>query len=196
MYPIQLLCLPLSIMLLGLITTNKTTKGLNDQKLEGKWEVIEYSEQGVPVQKKSSALAQAIKVWQYNWPNRSGYYYGYNPDYDKKAPRRYEKWEEQDSIREVRRLIDAISTPYFAVFFADSTLALYNKDASTGSISFSETRRYRYNQAFGSFDITPGLDYFEKTNVQIIEHTENSMRLFIPGKAEIVVLLKQPFILP
>ena len=164
--------------------------------LLGKWEVLEYAEQGVPVKKKSPSLPQAIAVWQHNWPERSLMYYGYNPDYDRKAPRHYDRIEEQDSVREVSRVMDVISEPYYAVFFQDSTLAMYNKSADTGRISFSKSRRYHYYPGFSSFDITQGLDFYEKTNVQVIELNDTTMRLFISENGEVVVLKRLPFDLP
>ena len=175
--------------------------------LLGRWEVLQYSEQGLPVDKKKPALPQALDVYRHVQKERARVWYGYDyeatDEYSKRRAREFERWEMRDSTKEVNRIADAIATPYFAVFFADSTLSLYNKDAETGLISFPESRQYIFSPATMSMDIyPPGYQAVEKSNwvdkwdVQVLFLSETRMTLFLPQEAEIVELMKTEFKLP
>jgi hypothetical protein len=176
--------------------------------LTGRWEVIRYSEQGIPVDKKQDAMRQAVEVYRQIQQTRAQIWYGYDyeqaSEYSKKRAREFERWEQRDSTKEVRRIASAISTPYFAVFFADSTLALYNKDAETGRVSFQEARQYVFSPSTMSIDLyPPGFvpppqpgNWSDKINLQIVSLTADKLILFIPEEAEIVELIKTPFTLP
>ena len=176
--------------------------------LLGRWEVIQYSEQGVQVDKKLPALPQALSVYRNIQKNRAKSWYGFDYDYadeySKRRAREFQRWEERDSTREVTRVAEAIETPYFAVFFPDSTLALYNKDES-GRVSFPESRQYVFSPKTMSVDIYPvGMlpprqpagGWIERWEVQILSLTENTMTLFIPEEAEIVKLIKTEYTFP
>lgn len=178
------------------------------QNLLGRWEVLQYDEQGVPVHKKEAALPQAIKVYSKVQDQRARTWYGVDPGYadefSKRRARAFERWMEQDSSMEVKRVAEAISTPYFAVFFADSTLALYNRDERSGVVSFPESRKYVYYPQTMSMDVYPpgikpsasAYGWVDRWEIQIIALTETRMTLFIPEEAEIVVLEKTVFKLP
>ncbi len=164
----------------------------------GRWEVLRYSEQGVQVDKKQPALRQAVAVYDHVRKQRSRTWYGYfDPtEAGRRARRDFEMWEQRDSAQEVERIAEAIEMPYFAVFFADSTLALYNKEAATSRIFFPESRRYVFSPATQSLDVVPGSNGWSKSDIQVLELTETRMLLFIPDEAEVVELIKTPFILP
>lgn len=175
--------------------------GQTDKKpsVIGRWEVIAYSEQGVQVDKKMAALPQALTVYRHVRNDRGRMWYGYDSDDEqsRKRMRAYERWEERDSTQEVARVADAIQTPFFAVFFADSTLSLYNKIAATNEVLFPEARRYVYAPATSSIDIyTPGAFGYIQWNAQILTLTETEMVLFLPEEAELVRLVKTAFLLP
>ena len=132
-----------------------------------------------------------------------GYDYESADEYSKRRAREFERWELRDSTKEVKRIADAIETPYFAVFFADSTLALYNKEAATGLISFPESRHYVFSPNSMSLDIyppgylpVPGAGWVDKWDVQVLSLTETRMTLFLPHEAEIVELVRMEFKLP
>ena len=86
--------------------------------------------------------------------------------------------------------------PYYAVFFADSTLALYNKDAASNQISFPEARHFSFAPATMSLDIMPTNNVYERWQVQILLLTAARLTLFLPETAEVVELVKTPFTLP
>jgi len=102
-----------AILFLPLTTAAQTTPA----QLIGRWEVIRYSEQGVQVDKKQAALPQAQAVYAHVGSQRAAIWYGYDETTGERPPRRFERWEERDSIAEVRRVAKAIAMPYFAVFF-------------------------------------------------------------------------------
>ncbi len=167
--------------------------------LTGRWEVVAYSEQGISVDKKMVALPQALAVYQHIRTSRARTWFGIDPD-DEQGKRRtklFERWEERDSIREVARIAEAIETPYFAVFFADSTLSLYNKNERTQEISFPEGRRYVFRPSTKSIDIfSPGPYGSVQWKAQILLLTETELTLFLPEEAEVVRLVKTAFTLP
>ena len=175
--------------------------------LVGRWEVVQYAEQGLQVDKQKTALPQALDVYRHVQKERARTWYGYDyesaDEYSKRRAREFERWEMRDSTKEVHRIADAIETPYFAVFFADSTLSLYNKEAGTGLISFPESRHYVFSPANNSLDIYPpgyqpvsGATWVDKWDVQVLFLSETRMTLFLPQDAEIVELVKTEFKLP
>ncbi len=175
--------------------------------LLGRWEVLQYAEQGLQVDKKKPGLAQAHEVYRHVQKERARTWYGYDyesaDEYSKRRAREFERWELRDSIKEVNRIAEAIETPYFAVFFADSTLSLYNKEAATGRISFPESRHYVCSPTTMSLDIyppgyqpVPGASWVDKWDVQVLSLTETRMTLFLPQEAEIVELVWTDFKLP
>ena len=175
--------------------------------LIGRWEVLQYAEQGLPVDKTKPALPQAHEVYRHVQKERAQMWYGYDYDvadeYSKRRAREFERWEMRDSTKEVKRIAEAIETPYFAVFFTDSTLALYNKNVATGLISFPESRHYVFSPATMSLDIYPpgylpvaGAGWVDKWDVQVLFWSETRMTLFLPQEAEIVELVRTEFKLP
>jgi hypothetical protein len=175
--------------------------------LTGRWEVVQYAEQGFQVDKKKPALPQAVEVYRHVQKERARTWYGYDyeaaDEYSKRRAREFERWEARDSTKEVTRIAEAIETPYFAVFFADSTLSLYNKDAATGRIAFPESRRFVFSPATMSLDLYPpgflpgsNVGWVDKWDVQVLFLSENRMTLFLPQEAEIVELVRTEFKLP
>lgn len=171
--------------------------------LLGRWEVLSYSEQGVQVDKKQNARPQAVKVYDHISRQRAQVWYGYSDyeDLSRREAKAFERWSTLDSLIEVDRVTEAISMPYFAIFFPDSTLSMYNKDAAN-QIHFPEVRHFVFSPGSMSLDIVPGLagsngyGYGVKTDVQILFLSETSMRLFIPDEAEIVELVKTAYSIP
>jgi hypothetical protein len=166
-------------------------------QLLGRWEVIAYSEQGVQVDKKTASLPQAIEVYNHVRRQRAITWYGFEDDWGDRRMRAFERWVERDSVREVERVAEAIAMPYFAVFFPDSTLALYNKD--TGQrIHFPESRHYSFHAPTMSIDLRPPFSYgyYPKADVQVLALTDRRMTLFLPEEAEIVELVKTEFTMP
>lgn len=177
----------------------QTTAAPPTTLLIGRWEVLSYSEQGVQVDKKQPAMPQAVAVYRHIGEERARNFYGYSAyddDLSRRRTRAFEHWAEHDSTIEVARIAQAIATPYFAVFFADSTLALYNKDAVTSAISFPEARHYVFTASTMSIDLLPGQPDFLKHEVQILLLTETRLKLFLPETAEVVELVKTVFTLP
>jgi hypothetical protein len=130
---------------------------------------------------------------------RGRFWYGYDveDEQSRKRMRAYERWEERDSTQEVVRVAEAIEMPYFAVFFADSTLSVYNKVERTNEIQFPEARRYIFSPSTNSIDIySPGAFGYIQWNAQILMLTETEMTLFLPEEAEVVRLVKTAFTLP
>jgi hypothetical protein len=158
----------------------------------GKWEVTAYSEQGIQVNKKLPALPQAIKVWQHIRQERARMWYGYDETWDPKKPRQYERWEERDSSIEVNRLVKAINTPYYAVFFQDGTLASYNKGGDDNLVFFPESRRYQFARSTMSLFMFPAVAFneFPEWRAQILSLTSDKMTLFLPESGEIVELTR------
>ncbi len=166
------------------------------EMLQGRWEVLSYSEQGIQVNKKQPALRQAVQVWQHISRTRAMNFYGFDPENDEKRPRKFDRWFERDSTTEVARVAEAIATPYFAVFFADSTLSCYNKDTLTNTVFFPETFHARFSPVTNSIDINfPGVN-ITRWQAQIVRLEENRLTLFLPEEAEIVELRKTVFSLP
>jgi hypothetical protein len=185
-----------------------TAQAPNLQWLLGRWEVIAYAEQGTQVDKKQDARAQAITVYRNIQRERSRQWYGLDPEdadeYSRKRLREWAKWEQRDSTREVDRIAQAIEMPYFAVFFPDSTLALYNKDTVNNRILFPESRHYVFSPATMSLDVyEPGYTppapqgaWSAKWDIQVVSLTEARMTLFLPHEGEMVELVKTPMKLP
>lgn len=179
------------------------------EQLLGRWEVLRYSEQGVQVDKKQPAMRQAVEVYRQVQKVRARTWYGYDYDnadeYSRRRAREFQRWEERDSTKEVARIAEAIETPYFAVFFPDSTLALYNKDSVTSRVSYPESRRFIFSSKTMSIDLyPPGVlpppvsvgGWNDRMEIQILFLNETRMTLFIPEEAEIVELVKTAFSLP
>lgn len=168
--------------------------------LLGRWEVVAYSEQGVQVDKKQAALPQAVAVYNHVRDLRARQWYGFGYDvYDdpsRRELRAFERWQQLDSLREVSRVAEAIAMPYFAVFFPDSTLSLYNKDEKTNHVFLPEVKQYAFAPLVMSFDLTPLGSRYPLSRVQILALSETRLTLFIPEEAEIVELEKTPFKLP
>lgn len=191
------------LLLCALYTQAQTTSDQHLKNLIGKWEVVRYSEQGVQVDKTQPALPQALRVYKYVWEQRARVWYGYDSDYspdlNNRQRRNLERWAERDSSVEVNRVREAIAMPYFAVFFADSTLALYNKNQETGAIALPESRQYVFDPKSMSIDIYEASSYPGRPiqwQAQVLELSAEKMILFLPEDGEIVELIKRPFILP
>jgi hypothetical protein len=166
--------------------------------LLGKWEVLSYSEQGITVNKQEASPAQARKVYAHVRGQRAIRFYGYQAyeeGLSRREDRAFKEWLERDSVLEVKRLMEVISIPYYAVFFADSTLSLYNKTVETGAVLIPESRRFALNGKTMSLDIFR-LGGYERLDVQILWLDEKKLTLFIPDEAEVVELVKVPFALP
>jgi hypothetical protein len=159
--------------------------------LWGRWELLEYSEQGVQVNKKEAATGQAITVYQFVKKQRAAQWYGFFEEYGERRTRAYERWEERDSMLEVSRIAEAIAMPYFAVFFPDSTLALYNKDEATQRVYFPESRHYVFSPKTSSIDIFQPGGYAVQWQAQIMELTRDRLVLFLPEDGERVVLRRK-----
>lgn len=168
------------------------------RRLIGRWEVVAYSEQGVQVDKKAPALPQAVKVYEHNRWSRAATWYGYDPyeDLSRRENRAFEHWQQRDSSIEVRRVADAIALPSYAVFFPDSTLALYNKNPQTNLVTFPESRRYVFSPTTMSLDITLPGGYALQWQAQVLFLTDTRMTLFLPEEGELVELVKTAFSLP
>ncbi|MFZ4476076.1 MAG: hypothetical protein ACOYPR_12840 [Saprospiraceae bacterium] len=172
----------------------------NQTQLWGRWEVLSYAEEGVPVDKKQAARPQAIAVYNAIKQQRAQQWYGYS-DYDaynRRENRAFENWQQLDSTLEVLRLTKAIETPYFVVFFPDSTLSHYNKDLASGQVLFPQAHHYSFAPASMSLDIVPaiGPSYFGKSDLQVLELSATRLVLYLPETAERVVLEKTAYILP
>lgn len=175
---------------------------LETWNLEGRWEVVEYAEQGLQVNKKQDPLVQAKAVYEQVRAMRAHSWFGFyeTEEPNRKLLRAYDRWEERDSTAEVKRVAEAISMPYFVVFFPDSTMSSYNKELNTSRIYFPEARHYISRPATKSCDMTyPGASapysYFQ-WRAQVLEYSEQRLTLFLPEEAEIVVLVKTPYSLP
>jgi hypothetical protein len=182
----------LLILLLPALSASFAFGQTDNPAILGKWEVTAYSEQGIQVDKKAAAAPQAIRVWQHIRQERARFWYGYDENWDPKKPRQYERWEERDSTLEVNRLVQAISMPYYAIFFPDGTLSLYNKNSENNQVFFPESRRYQYNPAANSLFIFPamGFNEFPEWRAQILSLNQDKMTLFLPESGEIVQLIR------
>jgi hypothetical protein len=173
--------------------TNKTSQ------LLGRWEVLSYAEEGVQVDKKQPAHSQAIAVYNAIKQQRAQQWYGYTAydDYNRRENRAFKNWLELDSTIEVQRLTQAIETPYFVVFFPDSTMSHYNKD-SNGHVTVPESHHYSFAPNTMGLDIMPPINvsYFGKSDAQILELTDTRLVLYLPETAERVELVKTAFTLP
>jgi hypothetical protein len=168
------------------------------QKLLGRWEVVAYSEQGVQVDKKAPPLPQALEVYEHVRRQRAEQWYGYHEytEMSRRENRDFQQWQERDSSMEVRRLAEAIEMPYYAVFFADSTISIYNKEATTSRIFFPEARHYSFAPSFMSIDIFNPGGFGVQWKAQVLQLSSDRMTLFLPEEAEIVELVKTMFSLP
>ncbi len=166
--------------------------------LLGRWEVLAYSEQGVPVDKKQAAMPQARAVYEHIRRERAERWYGYSEYdyYSRRESRDFERWTAIDSVQETNRVAEAIAMPYFSVFFADSTLSLYNKQEGTNHIFFPEVKHFVLWPDSRSIDIYPVNAPFDRWQAQILLLTADHLRLFLPEDAEVVELVKTPFVLP
>lgn len=168
------------------------------RQLLGRWEVVSYSEQGVQVDKKAPALPQALKVYEHLRQKRAEQWYGYS-DYDelnRRESRAFREWQERDSSIEVHRIMDAIATPYYAVFFADSTLSVYNKHSANNRILFPEGRQFSFVPEFMSITIKNPGGFGIQWRAQVLSLTAGRMTLFLPEEAEVVELVKTAYSLP
>jgi len=195
-YALLLVCIVVS----GSLYAQQAAPAPKTALLLGRWEVLSYSEQGVPVDKKQAPHPQALAVYEHIRKQRALTWYGYTDyeDLSRREYRAFERWVETDSLNEVERVAKAIELPYYAVFFPDSTLSMYNKDGSTKLVSFPEVRHFVFSAATMSLDIIPGLAnmYGPKSEVQILLLTETRLTLYIPEEAEIVELVKTTFTIP
>lgn len=168
------------------------------KQLLGRWEVVSYSEQGVQVDKKAPALPQAIKVYEHVRQKRAEQWYGYHEydDLSRRESRAFREWQERDSSIEVRRIMEAIVTPYYAVFFADSTLSVYNKDSANNRIQFPEGRRFSFVPDFMSITIKNPGGFGIQWRAQVLLLNAGRMTLFLPEEAELVELVKTAYSLP
>lgn len=168
------------------------------QKLLGRWEVVAYSEQGVQVDKKAAPLPQALKVYEHVRQTRAERWYGYREydDLSRRENRAFREWQDRDSSIEVQRVAEAIAMPYYVVFFADSTISLYNKDAANNRISFPEARHYSFVPATMSIDIFNFGGFGVQWQAQVLLLTTGRMTLFLPEEAEVVELIKTSYSLP
>ncbi len=168
-------------------TIGQDTTALKNYLL-GKWEVIKYAEQGVQVNKKFDANFQAQTVYTHIARQRSQQYYGYNAYTDERRTRAFERWQEEDRDNEINRMTEAIAMPYFAVFFADSTLATYNKD--TNGIYFPESWHIIFAPKTMSMDIMYPSGGSVRWQAQVLVLTRERLVLFLPEDAEVVELVK------
>ncbi|MFN8302221.1 MAG: hypothetical protein U0U46_06990 [Saprospiraceae bacterium] len=169
--------------------------------LPGRWEVLKYSEQGIPVDKKGDAVAQARTVYAHVREERARQYFGFDERWDelnRRETRAFQRWSDLDSLNETQRIAEAIRTPYFVVFFADSTLAAYNKVPGSNLILFPEKRHYEYAPATMSIDIWQpnSLSPYGKWDAQILHFDERRLTLFLPEEAEVVELARADGDLP
>ena len=166
--------------------------------LIGRWEVLTYAEQGVSVDKKQAAKPQAMAVYEHIRRERAERWYGYSEYdyYSRRESRDFERWTAIDSVQETNRVAQAIAMPYFAVFFTDSTVSLYNKEDVTNYIYFPEVKHYVLSPASRSMDVYPVNTPFDRWQVQILLLTATRMRLFLPQDAEVVDLIRTAFFLP
>lgn len=190
----------LLFLLACLLVGNMLDAQNNKTALLGRWEVITYAEEGIAVDKKKPALPQAVAVYNALKAHRAHQWYGYTEydDYTRRESRAFQHWVEMDSTIEVRRLSKAIETPYFVVFFPDSTMSHYNKDSATDRVFFPEAHHYNFAPASMSLDIAPALGpaFYGKTDVQILELSDTTLVLYIPDTAERVSLIKTAYTLP
>lgn len=154
------------------------------------------------VDKNQDAARQAVAAYRNIQQERARVWYGYDEEagseYNKRRMREFERWAERDSTQEVRRITEAIATPSFAVFFPDSTLALYNKIKETGRVLLPQSRRYIFSPNTMSIDVfppgflppAPSGTWAERWEVQVLELTADRLVLFIPEEGEVVVLRK------
>lgn len=168
------------------------------QKLLGRWEVVAYSEQGVQVDKKAPPLPQALKVYEQVRQKRAEQWYGYHEydDLSRRENRAFREWQERDSSIEVQRVMQAVAMPNYVVFFADSTLSMYNKAAENNRIYFPEARHYTFVPHFMSIDVFNPGGFGVQWQAQILLLTAERMTLFLPEEAEVVELVKTTYSLP
>lgn len=189
-------CIQLSLFFLLLVKQTvwaQDTTALKSMLL-GRWEVIKYAEQGIQVDKKQAADVQAQKVYQFVATQRARLFYGYDPEGNERQTRAFERWVEADRLQETTRITKAIATPYFAVFFADSTLACYNKD--TSGVLFPESRHFIFAPGTMSMDISYPGGTGVQWQAQVLVLTRERMVLFLPEDAEIVELIRTSDSLP
>lgn len=172
---------------INIILGQEDTTALKNYLL-GKWEVIKYAEQGLQVNKKQDVLPQAQAVYAHIARQRAQQYYGYDIYTDERHTRAFERWQEEDRAREINRAKEAIAMPYFAVFFADSTLATYNKD--TSGIYFPESWHFIFVPKTMSMDIMYPGGGSVRWQAQVRVLTRERLVLFLPEDAEVVELVK------
>jgi len=186
--------------LICLISGENTVFAQTTPPFIGKWEVLSYSEQGVPVNKKQAALPQAVTVYNVLKSERAHQWYGYDEytDYSRRENREFRHWMEEDSLRELHRLVEMIARPTYVVFFADSTLSFYTKNSERTRVVQSLSLHYKFDRNFMSLDIAPAIamSYFGHADGQILFLDEKRMTLYLPETAELVELAKVEFSLP
>ena len=191
-------CSSLFLALISLTLSGQPPADTLLRRLLGRWEVVSYSEQGVQVDKKAPALPQALKVYEHVRQQRAEQWYGYHEydDLSRRENRDFRAWQERDSSIEVNRIMDAIATPYYAVFFADSTLSIYNKDAANNRVIFPEGRHFSFIPSFMSISILNPGGFGVQWHAQVLLLSADRMTLFLPEEAELVELAKTTFSLP
>lgn len=160
--------------------------------LPGRWSVLVYSEQGIQVDKRLAPLPQARAVYNHIRQQRAETWQGPG-DRQSKA---FRKWEKRDSTEEVRRIIKAITMPYYIVFYEDGTVSLYNQDASSRRVY--NAKNYRYQLSSDGKTIS----FNEKSPTKVVwmaevtALTKTQMVLFLPASSERVELRKIDFTRP
>ena len=163
-----------------------------ESMLPGRWKVLVYSEQGVQVDKRLDPLPQAKTVYNHIRQKRVEAWQGPG-DQDSKA---FRKWEKRDSTEEVRRIIKAITMPYYLVFYEDGAVSLYNQDASSRRVYNAKNYKFQLSSTGKS------ISFFEKSPskviwmAEIVTLTKTQMVLFLPASSERVELEKIDFMRP
>ncbi|MFN7119341.1 MAG: hypothetical protein ACK4TA_21260 [Saprospiraceae bacterium] len=156
--------------------------------LLGKWELTKYAEQGVQVDKQQNAATQAQTVYQHVSEQRVLLYYGYDVHADERRTRAFERWQAEDRTQETNRITQAVAMPYYVAFFADSTLATYNKD--TLGTYFPESWHFTFVPQTMSIDIGYPNRGGVRWHAQVLTLTRERLVLFLPEDAEVVELVK------
>jgi hypothetical protein len=167
--------------------------------LLGRWEMAVYSEQGVQVNKLGDAAEQAAAVYQHiAEQRRDQFWIAYADTYEQgiRDSRSYRRWAERDSLMETSRIAEAIAMPYYVAFFADSTLAGYNRHFITGRVSQTEAFRYVLSKEGKSLAIKDNQGYVTRWHAQILYLDAERLVLFLPEEAEVVELRRAEYRFP
>ncbi len=162
--------------------------------LIGKWAVVKYAEQGVPVDKTANPSAEAQKVYALIKEEKADRIFGWMEPGNRRMQNVFLAWQVADSIAEVARLERIIPLPYYVVFFPDSTMSTYNYDPATGKTENIGSWPYVYHESFQSFDYQT--NSYTKSNAQILAFTQDHLTLFLPNTAEVVELVKVSYQFP